>query len=210
MKKKLIILCIAVGLSFALAPPTFAAPTVINLDPASLGDGLYTAASPGIFSTPFGNIKFVGRIEDRQDTDLPGGKVFNVQHALFPIDPDPRNASLVFEFFNPENIVTEVTFKYGGNADSIVVTAWDSSLNELDKLEAGTGNLADVGPVTLSGNGISIYALTWYDPVNGGPVAYDVAELMDVSLSVIPAPGAILLGSIGVGFVGWLRRRKTL
>lgn len=55
------------------------------------------------------------------------------------------------------------------------------------------------------GNNSYVWLTVWQ---NG--FANDVIAIDNVRTGIIPAPGAVILSSIGVGLVGWMRRRKSL
>ena len=126
------------------------------------------------------------------------------------VDPLPYVNQAAFDFAVPNNVLNsgaEVDWDVVINGTTIGNFIIPQGFTGTKSLDFNFAKIASVA-------GAYDVAFMVTNEVPGGygshSIAYDGEYPHSVELSYIPAPGAILLGSIGIGVVSWLRRRRTL
>jgi len=144
----------------------------------------------------------------KRPTGTPAGQDWWVQIYTRPTGSGDKSSWYHDRFINNYNDHTNIGdwTKYSTNDDAMTFRSnglnviGESTLSEL-QTAAGTQLIEMISIQTNSGwNGFDGYIDGLEITLNNGSVG---------TANLVPVPGAVLLGAMGLGMVGWMKRRKT-
>ena len=225
MKKRLITICVITTLILTVSGTTQAIPTEFTMHTANtlIGNQGYSGVGLEFVVNPVTGIRVteLGIYDSGQD---------GISGLLSTLIFDSTQTSLVQMNFwagSPGTLVGAYRFKplavplhlapgtytivgYGFNALDENHNSWLGGAGPGPTFDGGTVIGGDLISFVKSVYGGGSDAPGVFPTSPGVPAGYTGDYFDGPNMIFIPAPGAILLGSIGVGLVGWLRRRRTL
>lgn len=216
--RKLITICVIAGLTLVISP---AARAMITVEPDAFPVGtVLNNAYPGVTLTALGDGLGGNSNVVSYSYSWGGMQFYSTPTLVFGHQGGGNNGTWgdgIFEYLKADFAVGATTVSLDfisdnntGNDKWGYLKAYDSANNLVASVNTGDNGGAGYPPLTVITLTVSApniaYVLAEGDPGN----RIDSWVLDNLQYQPIPAPGAILLGGIGVAVVGWLRRRRTL